>query len=177
MAINPIQFQPGLSMAGFIERYGTEAQCYRALYKTRWPKGFRCPKCSKRSRSRFRRGRRVYYQCRSCRYQSTLISGTLMAGTKLPLTTWFLALYLLTTTKTNLSALELMRHLGINYKAAWRIKHKVMQAMQERERSRRLEGFVQIDDAYLGGVRAQRRQARPGLGEQATVRGRCGDRS
>ncbi len=169
MAINPVQFQPGLSMAGFIERYGTEAKCYRALYKTRWPHGFRCPRCGQRPRSRFRRGGRVYYQCRSCRHQSTLISGTLMAGTKLPLTTWYLALYLLTTTKTNLSALELMRHLGINYKAAWRIKHKVMQAMQERERTRRLEGFIQIDDAYLGGERNGGKRGRGSENKQPFV--------
>jgi hypothetical protein len=70
-----------------------------------------------------------------------------------PLTTWFLALYLLTQTKTNLSALELSRHLGVCYRSAWRMKHKLMQAMTQREAARQLTGFVQIDDAYLGGER------------------------
>ena len=127
MSINAIQFQPGLSMAQFIQTYGTEAKCYRVLYKARWPQGFLCPCCQNRSRSRFRREGRIYYQCRACRHQTTLVSGTLFQNTKLSLTTWFLALYLLTSTKTNLSALELKRHLGVNYKAAWRLKHKVMQ--------------------------------------------------
>jgi hypothetical protein len=77
----------------------------------------------------------------------------LFEATKLPLTTWFLALYLLTSTKTNLAALELKRHLGVSYRTAWRLKHKVMQAMAEREETRQLNGFVQIDDAYLGGER------------------------
>ncbi len=77
----------------------------------------------------------------------------MFAATKLPLRTWVLALHLLTATKTNLAALELMRHLGVNYKTAWRVKHKVMQAMAERENSRQLSGFVQVDDAYLGGER------------------------
>ena len=45
MPINAIQLQPGLSMAKFIERYGTEAKCYLAVYRWRWPKGFRCPAC------------------------------------------------------------------------------------------------------------------------------------
>lgn len=153
MAINPIQFQRGLSLAQFLRDYGTEAKCARALYKSRWPHGFRCPACGDRRRSRFCREGRVYYQCHSCRRQTTLTSGTLFEGTRLPLSTWMLALYLLTATKTDLSALELMRHLGLNYKAAWRIKHKVMQAMVEREATRRLDGFVQIDDAYLGGER------------------------
>ncbi|NEK70942.1 MAG: transposase, partial [Xanthomonas perforans] len=48
---------------------------------------------------------------------------------------------------------ELMRHLGVNYKTAWRMKHKIMQVMAEREATRKLAGFVQIDDAYLGGER------------------------
>jgi len=74
-------------------------------------------------------------------------------NTKLPLTTWFLAFYVLTQTRNNVSALELKRHLGVCYRSAWRIKNKLMQAMTERESKRRLNGFVQIDDAYLGGER------------------------
>jgi transposase-like protein len=153
MAINPVQFQEGLSMVEFMTQYGSEAKCYRALYRARWPKGFRCPACANRSRSRFRRQGRVYYQCCACRHQTTLLSGTVFEGTKLPLTTWFIALYLLTSTKTNLSALELKRHLGVRYRTAWRLKHKIMQAMTEREETRQLTGFVQLDDAYLGGER------------------------
>ena len=74
-------------------------------------------------------------------------------NTKLPLTTWLLALYLLSQSKTNLSALELMRHLGVRYRTAWRLKHKLMQTMSERGAGRRLGGLAQIDDAYLGGER------------------------
>lgn len=169
MAINPIQFQRGLSLNQFLHAYGTEPKCYRALYKSRWPQGFRCPCCGERRRSRFRRDGRVYYQCRQCRHQTTLTSGTLFEGTRLPLTTWMLALYLLTSTKTDLSALELMRHLDVNYKAAWRIKHKVMQAMAEREAPRRLDGFIQLDDAYLGGERNGGKTGRGAPGKQAFV--------
>lgn len=77
----------------------------------------------------------------------------MFAATKAPLRTWFIAIYALTTTKTNVAALELMRQLGVCYRTAWRLKHKIMQAMTEREESRQLEGFVQIDDAYVGGER------------------------
>ncbi|MGH8111139.1 MAG: IS1595 family transposase [Rhodanobacteraceae bacterium] len=163
MAMNPVQFQKGLSMAEFIQQYGTEAKCRRALYRARWPQGFRCPACHDRRRSTFRRGRQIYYQCRACGHQTTLLSGTLFQDTKLPLTTWFLALHLLTSTKTNLAALELMRHLGVCYRTAWRLKQKVMQAMTEREEPRRLEGFVQADDAYLGG---ERNGGKPGRGSE-----------
>lgn len=140
-------------MAEFIDRYGTEAKCYRALYRWRWPNGFRCPACDGRARSRFRRGTLVYYQCCACRHQTTLRSGTMLQSSKLSLRAWLLAIHLLTATKTNLAALELKRHLGVNIKAAWRLKHKIMQAMAEREETRKLKGFVQIDDAYLGGER------------------------
>ncbi len=163
MAMNQVQFQRGLSMAQFIQQYGTEAKCYRALYRSRWPHGFRCPKCSKRPRSRFHRAGRVYYQCRACRHQTTLISGTMFEGSRLPLTTWFLAMHLLTACKTNLSALELKRHLGVCYDTAWKLKHKIMQAMTEREAPRQLKGFVQIDDAYLGG---ELNGGKPGRGSE-----------
>jgi transposase-like protein len=169
MAINPVQFQKGLSMVDFMAQYGTEAKCYRALYRTRWPQGFRCPACENRARSCFRRAGRVYYQCRACRHQTTLTSGTVFEKTKLPLTTWFMALHLLTSTKTNMSALELKRHLGVRYRTAWRLKHKVMQAMMEREESRQLSGFVQLDDAYLGGELNGGKAGRGSQNKQAFV--------
>lgn len=156
-------------MAEFIREYGTEAKCYRALYRTRCAHGFRCPCCQNRSRSRFRREGRLYYQCCACRHQTTLVSGTRFENTKLALTTWLLAMHLLTATKTNLSALDLKRHLGVNYKAAWRLKHKVMQAMTEREETRQLAGFVQMDDAYLGGERNGGKRGRGAPGKQAFV--------
>ena len=163
MAMNYVQFQPGLSMTQFIQQYGTEAKCYRALYRSRWPHGFRCPRCGKRPRSRFHRAGRVYYQCRACRHQTTLTSGTVFEGSRLPLTTWFLAMHLLTASKTNLSALALKRHLGVCYDTAWKLKHKIMQVMTEREAPRQLRGFVQIDDAYLGG---ELNGGKPGRGSE-----------
>ena len=92
-------------------------------------------------------------------------------ATKLPLTIWFLAIHLLTSTKTtngspqgtNMAALELKRHLGVSYRTAWRLKHKVMEAMMQREEPRQLNGFVQIDDAYLGG---ERNGGKPGRGSE-----------
>ncbi|SFC53296.1 hypothetical protein SAMN05216344_1211, partial [Polaromonas sp. OV174] len=71
--------------------------------------------------------------------------------TKLPLRTWFLALYLLTQHKSGISALALKRQLGVSYKTAWLLKHKLMQTMLLREAARRLDERVEIDDAYLGG--------------------------
>lgn len=167
MRTTGVQFQKGLSMSEFIQQYGTEAKCRRALYRARWPKGFRCPACGNRGRSTFRRNRQTYYQCRRCGHQTTLLSGTLFQATKLPLTKWLLAIHLLTSSKTNMAALELKRHLGVCYRTAWRLKHKIMQAMTEREASRQLAGFVQIDDAYLGGERNGGKSGRGSENKQA----------
>ena len=102
----------------------------------------------------FVRAGRRYWQCSACRHQCSVISGTVFEATKLPLTRWFLAMHLLTQAKNNVSALELKRHLGVCYKTAWLMKHKLMEVMRQREDSRLLDGRVEIDDAYLGGERS-----------------------
>jgi hypothetical protein len=80
-----------------------------------------------------------------------LVSGTVFEASKLPLPKWFLAMHLITQAKNSVSALELMRHLGVSYPTAWLVKHKLMEVMRLREEGRRLTGRVEIDDAYLGG--------------------------
>lgn len=151
MAMNRIQFQPGLSMPEFLKDYGTEAQCEQALEAARWPEGFRCPRCAQTAHYVLRDGTRKVFQCAACRHQASLIAGTVFQGTKLPLTTWFLAIYLISQAKTGLSALALKRQLGVSYPTAWLIHHKLMQVMADREERYVLEGNVQVDDAYLGG--------------------------
>lgn len=153
MAMNRVQFQAGLSMAEFLREYGTERRCERALEAARWPDGFCCPNCSDTRSSCFEREGRGYWQCCRCRRQTTVKAGTIFDSSKLPLTTWFLAMHLLTQSKNNVSALELKRHLGVSYPTAWLVKHKLMQVMAEREDRRVLRGRVEIDDAYLGGER------------------------
>lgn len=157
MSINRVQFQKGLSMAEFFERYGTEDKCHAALVALRWPDGFICPDCGYTQHCTFVREGRQYWQCSACRTQFTVACGTVFQATKLPLTRWFLAMHLMTQSKNNVSALELKRHLGVRYKAAWLMKHKLLQVMTEREDSRVLHGRVEIDDAYLGGEREGKR--------------------
>lgn len=151
MAINKIQFQKGLSVSAFLRDYGTEQQCEAALIKARWPAGFVCPCCEHGVAYTFRRGHLPYWQCGACRHQTSLLAGTIFAHTRLPLTKWYLAIYLMTQSKTNIAALALMRHLGISWKAAWLLKHKLMEVMVQREADRPLTGDVRVDDAYLGG--------------------------
>jgi transposase-like protein len=154
MAMNRIQFQPGLSMPEFLKLFATEALCSLALEEARWPEGFCCPDCGGAPHCVLRTGTHKVFQCNACRHQTSLTAGTVLQSTKLPLTTWFLAIYLISQAKTGLSALSLKRHLGVSYPTAWLVHHKLMQAMTVRGAHYTLSGKVQVDDAYLGGERS-----------------------
>jgi len=155
MAKNPVQFQKGLGLHEFLERYGNEEQCREALYRLRWPSGYVCPHCGNTTGCEIKQ--RNVHQCHKCHHQTSLTAGTLFHGTKLPLRTWFLGIYLLTQRKKSTSALQLARELGVKYDTAWRLKHKLMQAMLEHQRHQPLSGRIELDDAYLGGERAGKR--------------------
>ena len=157
MSMNTIQFQPGLSLEQFLALYGTEQQCEQALIAARWPQGWHCPHCNcPRSVAVNQAKGRQRWECLLCGYQCTSIVGTLMQHTRVPLRRWFLAMYLLSQNKNAVSALSLKRQLGVCYKTAWLLKHKLMQAMLERDQAYQLQDRVEIDDAYLGGQRAGR---------------------
>jgi transposase-like protein len=159
MPKNRVQFQRGMSLRDFMERYATPAQCEGALFAWRWPQGFVCPECAQTGYCVLK-SRRLF-QCNACSRQTSVTAGTVFAGSKLPLPVWFLAMYLVTQAKNGISSLALSRQLGVSQNSAWLLKHKLMQAMLERESGRALQGLVQIDDAYWGG---RRRGAKCGRG-------------
>ena len=152
MARNRVQFQKGLSLAGFHERYGTEELCHAALVKMRWPEGFVCPGCAS-TRHSYSPARR-HFQCSDCRLQTSAKSGTIFHKSKTPLTKWFLAMHLITSAKNDISGLELARQLDVKWDTAWLMKQKLMEVMRQRNSIYKLVGDVQIDDAYLGGEKA-----------------------
>ncbi len=152
MVRNKVQFQKGVSLNDFIKQYGTEAQCFDVLYAWRWTKGFQCPACGHDKFCQLTN--RKLQQCNRCNRQTSLTAGTIFESTKLPLTLWFQGIYLITQDKKGISAMKLHRHLGISYNAAWRMKHKLMQVMMERDHNNKLSGLIELDDAYLGGGRA-----------------------
>ena len=144
MPMNKVQFQHGLPMLEFFDTYGTQQQCEEVVRAWRWPQGFVCPRCPQTEHSEFRRSSRLYFQCSSCRYQCSLVAGTIFESSKLALPTWFVAMHLITQAKNGVSSLELKRHLGVSYPTAWLMKHKIMEVMLQREDSRQLTGRVEI---------------------------------
>jgi len=167
MARNKVQFQRGLSDVEFDRLYGTEEKCREALYSWRWPEGFTCPACGGFAHCELKK--RDLWQCNACHAQTSLTAGTLFAATKLDLTVWFRAMFHMTQTKQGISALELSRRLDVNYNTAWKIHHKLRQAMLERELVRPLEGRIEMDDAYLGGARSGGKRGRGSPGKTPFV--------
>jgi len=151
MAMNRIQFQRGLSLDEFLEAYGDQAKCEAILEKDQWPYGFICPKCSNKSHCVVWHGKVKTFQCNNCHAQTTLTTGTIFHSSKLSLTKWFQAMFLMTQTKNSISALELKRLIGVSYPTSWLVKQKIMETMCEREKTTVLSGRIEADDAYLGG--------------------------
>ena len=167
MARNRVQFQKGLSEAGFVALYGAEALCREAIARWRWSRGFVCPKCSGREHCIV--GPRHLYQCNACRRQTSLTAGTIFNSTKVPLTTWFRAMYLITQTKQGTSSIELGRRLGVTQTTAWKIKTKLAEVMRIAGESDRLSGRIEMDDAYLGGERGGGKSGRGSPGKKPNV--------
>ena len=167
MARNKVQFQKGLSEADFSALYGSEEACRRAVSSWRWPGGFECPACGGRDHCVL--DRRDLYQCNACRTQTSLTAGTIFANTKLALTTWFRAMYLVTQSKQGISTVELGRRLGVRQTTAWSIKSKLTQVMLERDAKKLLDGRVEMDDAYLGGRRSDGKAGRGAPGKTPFV--------
>jgi len=149
MAKNSIQCQKGLSIFEFLERYGTEQKCHDALVKMKWPEGFICPQCGCKKHC-FLETRKLF-QCNKCHHQTSLRVGTIYEGSGTPLKKWMMASYLLTQSKTSVSASELSRKIGVKWDTADRIKQKLLQVMLERDSKKKLAGRTEIDDAYMGG--------------------------
>src|SRR3954467_1080950 len=143
----------GLSEAAFRERFGTEAACREALFRMRWREGLTRPACGHRGSCALRT--REVFQCNRCKKQLSLTAGTVFQDSKLPLVTWFAAIYHLAQGKNGISSIGLGRRLGVKQATAWLVKHKLMRAMAAREAGKpKLEGRVEVDDAYLGGERS-----------------------
>ena len=121
----------------------------------RWPDGFVCPSCGHRGHCLL--AGQELYQCNHCKRQTSPTAGTILHGTKLPLTLWFAAIHLIVTAKYGVTSVELGRRLGVRQPTAWAVKHKIMAVMARREGERRLGGQVEMDDAYLGGKHSGRR--------------------
>ena len=135
-----------------------EQACWEALRRARWPKGFVCPRCGHEASSWI--STRWLEPCCRCRYQGSVTAGTVFHRTRVPLLTWFWAIFLVARHKQGISALQLQRDTGLgSYKTAWTMLPRLRSALRHRPESR-LAGRVEVDETYVGGPERGRRGGR-----------------
>ena len=147
----------------FMELYRTEEQCRQAIFEHRWPSGFACPRCG-HDRAWYLRGRGLY-ECAHCHHQASVTAGTMFQYSRTDLRKWFLAIWLLASTKKAPSAAELARQLGVTAKTAWLLRRKIQHTMGGGRGEPLLRGIVELDEGFLGGHRtrpASRGRRQPG---------------
>jgi transposase-like protein len=135
-----------------------EAASY--LESIRWPNGPVCPHCKESERQPYplKSMTRKLYKCAACRKQYTVTVGTIFEGSHIPLNKWLLAFYLLCSSKKGMSAHQLHRMLGVTYKSAWFMAHRIRYAMEQPPFARALEGVVEADETYVGGKERNRKR-------------------
>jgi transposase-like protein len=130
------------------------------LEKVRWPDGTICPHCGVEgkayrlqpkpgSKSAVRPG---VWKCKDCRKQFTVMVGTIFSDSHIPLHKWLMAIHLLCASKKGMSSHQLHRMLGITYKSAWHMTHRIRLAMSP-TMIKKLSGTVEVDETYVGGKR------------------------
>jgi transposase-like protein len=148
------------------------------LESLRWPNGPVCPHCGEFERTpyRLKSATRKLWKCAACRKQFTVTVGTIFEGSHIPLNKWLLAFYLLCSSKKGMSAHQLHRMLGITYKSAWFMAHRIRYAMEQPAFQTLLGGTVEVDETYIGGKRrrSNKRQYRPLDPKQPDVRQQVG---
>jgi len=170
----------GLSLIEVERSFGTEEKCLAYVAAARWPNGVTCLKCGSDKVSPFktnettrerknRKGEirevrvpaRYLYQCNAegCRHQFSAIAGTIFTDTHLPLSTWMKAIALMANAKKGISAPQMERDLGVNYRTAWHLNHRIREAMQSDEGL--FGGTVEVDATFVGGRYDKRRKRAP----------------
>lgn len=137
-----------VNLISLIERFRDEDACREYLERLRWPDGVTCPRCESGSISRIET--RDQFDCNSCRYRFSVTAGTIFHDSHLPLWKWFVAIYLICESKKGISANQLKRTLGVSYKTAWYLCHRIREAVTTDQGSL-LKGIIEIDETYVGG--------------------------
>lgn len=128
--------------------FPSDERCREFLTRLRWPEGVRCPRC-KMDAVELETEKRLFY-CKQCDYQFSVTTGTVFNDTHLELIKWFTATLLLCEAKKGISACQIQRTLGMSYKTAWYLCHRIRYAMMQASRPM-LSGKVEMDETYVGG--------------------------
>jgi transposase-like protein len=173
-----------LNLANLAKYFSDEDAAREFLEFRRWPNGTVCPHCKatgaykltakEGSKSPVRPG---IYKCKACRKQFTVKVGTIFEDSHIPLSKWLLAIHLLSASKKGHSAHQIHRMLGVTYKSAWFMMHRIRYAMTQEPMASKLSGIVEVDETYVGGkaknmhasVRREKIQGRGPVGKAPVV--------
>lgn len=148
----------GPSIFKVFAKFNTEERCIAHFERIRWPRGLKCLRCESDRIMKFTaKGKtkkdRFLYECVACHYQYSVTTGTIFHDSHIPLTKWFLAIYMICSAKKGVPATQLKRDLELgSYKTAWYMGHRIRLAMQEDANfCRKFSGIVEVDETYIGG--------------------------
>src|SRR5438128_6572949 len=154
--------QTSLNLVELMERFADEDKARVCFEKLRWPDGPVCPHCGTADPYQLKpkadgktHVRKGVWKCSRCRKQFTVTIGTIMEDSHIPLHKWLIAFHLLCASKKGMSAHQLHRMLGLGYRAAWFMAHRIRYAMTEGFAvSKKMSGpdnTVEVDETYVGG--------------------------
>ncbi len=135
------------TLAEFLAFFKDEEVCRKYFEEIRFRNGDYCPHCKHDKIMRFANGKR--YRCHKCRRDFTIKTNTLFGESKIPLQKWFIAIYLLTTSKKGISSISLAEQVGVSQKTAWYMDMRIRESM--RQGKGKLSGTIEIDETYVGG--------------------------
>lgn len=144
------------SLGSFLKKYRNDEACLEHLVKIKYPSGIFCKKCQRITNFTKVKNRPVY-QC-SCGFQVSPLSRTIFEKTTTPLQYWFYAIFIMSVTRSGISAKQLQRELGVTYKTAWRMFKQIRILMASANNNGGfLDGTVEIDETFIGGKGTNRR--------------------
>jgi transposase-like protein len=166
-----------MNLLSVTKKFATEDQALDHLVKCRWPDGVRCLACDNakiyRIDTKGKTGRPYrLYECADCKLHFSATTGTLFHDSHLPLQKWFMTMALMCEAKKGISALQVQRHIGVAYKTAWYLCHRIRKAMEELN-AEPLGGqgqVVEVDEAFLGGKKL-RKGVKAGKDAKVTILG------
>ena len=153
-----------ISVHEFLKRFPDDDSCLDHLMRVRYGHEMLCPKCTRDAKF-YRRKKKQTYECQFCAYEISPMVGTPFENTHTPLTKWFYALYLFTTTRHGVPAKELQRQLSVTYKTAWRMGHQIRKYMAAVDGDAPLDGHVEADETMIGGKRKGGKRGRGAPGK------------
>src|SRR3984885_5785138 len=162
---------PNINLVQLTELFGTDEKCRKALEQLRWKDGAKCPRCQSEATAI---ANRFQYDCNACHYQFSVTAGTIFHDSHLSLWKWFIATALICEAKKGMSACQIQRTVGMSYKTAWYLCHRIRAAMLELHREKMNDGIVELDETYVYG-KPRRNRTRPQKQVVIGIRKRNGD--